>query len=223
MTTPHTEPPRVICFDWGGVILRICRNWAEGCAAAELPVRPGADEPALVTRRRALAQAYQVGEIDCDAFCDQVAATTGGLYSPEEIGRIHDAWLIAEYDGAAELIERLAANSDVQLGLLSNTNRRHYERHRARPDGSRPDFPTIARLTHHVASHEVRASKPDEAIYRAFEDLTGARGQQIIFFDDLEENIAQARSIGWRAVQIDHAGDTPKQIERELTTLGVRF
>ncbi len=223
MTSSHAEPPRVVCFDWGGVILRICRNWAEGCAAAGLPVRDGPDQPALTARRHALAHAYQLGELDCHAFCHEVARATAGLYTPEEIGRIHDAWLIAEYDGAAALIERLANSRAAELGLLSNTNRRHYERHRPRPDGSSADFPTIARLTHHVASHEVRASKPDEAIYRAFEDLTGARGSEIVFFDDLAENVAQARAIGWRAVQIDHTGDTPRQIERELLALGVHF
>ena len=31
---------RIVCFDWGGVILRHCRSWQEGCAAAGLPVHP---------------------------------------------------------------------------------------------------------------------------------------------------------------------------------------
>ncbi len=30
---------RLVCFDLGGVVIRICRTWAEGCAAAGLEVR----------------------------------------------------------------------------------------------------------------------------------------------------------------------------------------
>ena len=41
----------VICFDLGGVLVRICRDWNEGCAAAGIDPRthqprPGHDERA---------------------------------------------------------------------------------------------------------------------------------------------------------------------------------
>jgi len=216
-----TDPPRVICFDWGGVILRICRNWREGCAAAGLPVRDGSDDPSMSARRHELAELYQLGRLACEEFCEQIARTTTGLYTPDEIGRIHDAWLIAEYDGVAELVEQLASNAPAELGLLSNTNKRHYDRHRPTPDGRAPDFPTIARLHHHIASHEIGASKPSDAIYRAFEDLTGVRGTEILFFDDLADNIASARTLGWRAVQIDHTADTAAQIRAALASHGI--
>ncbi len=59
-------------------------------------------------------------------------------------------------------------------------------------------------------------AKPGLDIYKRFESLVGARGDAIIFFDDLPDNIAAAASLGWRAVRIDHEGDTPMQIRRAL-------
>ena len=51
--------------------------------------------------------------------------------------------------------------------------------------------------------------------------LRGRMG--VIFFDDLEENIAAARSIGWTAHQIDHTRDTAAQMRYHLTRWGLNL
>jgi glucose-1-phosphatase len=211
------HPVRLVCFDLGGVLLRICRTWDEGCRAAGIEPRPGANDPVLVERRRAVSHAYSLGRIDCDACFRGMSEATSGLYTPDEVARVHDAWLVGEYPGVGPLIDRLLNAPHVRTGVLSNTNHRHWVRI---APGPRAEFPAAARLPNLHASHILGLAKPDPAIYAAFERSVGVRGPEILFFDDLDENIAAAKAAGWQAVQVDHQGDTATQMLRHLSSCG---
>ncbi len=209
---------KLVCFDWGGVILRICRSWEEGCTAAGIECRPRPDSPDAVAARRDLVAQYQLGLLSCEAFYQQASIITGCVYSPDDIRRIHDAWLIAEYPGIDDILTRLTATRGVTTGVLSNTNAAHWARHMPGPDGRRPDFPAIAKLTHRHASHLLRAAKPTPDAFAAFERATGFQRDEILFFDDLAENIDAAAAHGWRTQRIDPEGDTAGQITTHLHT-----
>jgi putative hydrolase of the HAD superfamily len=83
------------------------------------------------------------------------------------------------------------------------------------------EFPAVMKLHHRHASHELGLAKPDAAIYREFERLTNSRREEILFFDDLPENIETAKSIGWQCVQIDPNTRTDTQILAALREHGV--
>ncbi len=213
-------PVRVVCFDWGGVIVRICRAWEEGCARAGLEVRESDLAEEHVALRQSASDAYQVGAIDCDEFCRRLARSTDSAYTPEEVRLIHDVWLIEEFAGVSDLVDELNSLDRVTTGLMSNTNAAHWALHV--PNGKHEAvFPTIGRLVHKVASHAVGVAKPDEAIYRAFERCCGESGDSILFFDDLEANIETARSIRWRAELIDATGHPAEEMRRHLCAHGV--
>lgn len=211
---------RCVCFDWGGVILRICRGFEEGVARAGLDLRPGTDAPELKRLRHELAHAYQVGRLTREEFLDRVSAAMGGVYSPTEFERIHDAWLIEEYPGVDRLVADLLGISAIETAMLSNTNELHWRRQSPTGEGL-PHFPTAGRLKHRHASHLLGLAKPEATIYRAFERETGFAPASVLFFDDLAENIAAARSCGWNAEQIDHTGDTASQMRAHLRRYGV--
>lgn len=208
-------PIRLVCFDWGGVILRHCRSWAEGVRAAGLPLRGNTDSPECQARRKPLGQAHQIGAIGEREFFERLHEAVDRHYSIEELHRIHDAWLIDEYPGVSKVLDRLHANANVQTALLSNTNARHWARHIS-SEGRVADFPTAYALRHRHASHLLGLAKPGSEIYSAFEEATGASGAEILFFDDLSDNVATAACFGWRTCLIDHTGDTAAQIERAL-------
>lgn len=211
---------QLVCFDWGGVLLRHCRSWAEGCASAGLEVRGDSDSPARAALRRPLAQEYQVGAIGTREFFDRLHASLDALYTRDELERLHDAWLLGEYAGVHGLVRELAGVRGLETALLSNTNEGHWRRHIATTH--RPaDYPTPGLLKHRHASHLLGLAKPGVEIFRAFEDATGYRGGRVLFFDDLEENVAAARSIGWRAVVIDHTQETVPQIRAGLAAHGI--
>jgi HAD superfamily hydrolase (TIGR01509 family) len=202
------KPIKCVVFDWGGVILKHHRSWADACGAAGVEVRAGHDAVELVVRRRALNQQFQAGLIGPEEFYPAMASATGDLYTPEEVRCVHDAWLTEEYPGVRGLIERLVMLPRVETGLLSNTNACHWERMK--------EFPTAGLLKHKHASHLLGHVKPSAEIYRAFERVTGFVGTDVLFFDDLQENINTAHSVGWHAELIDHTGDTAGQLAGHL-------
>jgi putative hydrolase of the HAD superfamily len=200
-------PIQLVCFDVGGVMIRICRSWAEGCRAAGVPVRDEAHYLASRTARHEIVARHQVGLLDGSAFADALSAAMGGLYSPAEVLAVHRAWLLEPYEGLPGIIDSLHALG-IHTAALSNTNHEHWRR--------MDEYPAVGRLRHRFTSHELGLAKPDAAIFRKVESHTGARGRQILFFDDLEENIAAARSAGWRAELIDPLRETAPQISEAL-------
>lgn len=217
---PTSPPPvRLVVFDWGGVVLRICRSMDEGVAAAGLDRRALPETPELYNVRRGASLAYQVGAIGEAEFFEATSRAMGGVYTPEEVMRIHDAWLLSEYAGVRELIEALRAVPRLRTGVLSNTNERHWRRRLA-------DFPAITRTHHPCASQDLRAVKPNAEAYDGFLRVVAAEGwpvqpAEVLFFDDLPENGEAARALGWRAERIDPTGDTAAQMRAALRRHGV--
>jgi HAD superfamily hydrolase (TIGR01509 family) len=209
----------LICFDLGGVIVRHCRNWAEGCAAAGLPLHQECIAPDVTARRRGLSTLLTTGRIDEPEFYRQMSITTGGRYSPEQVRAIHHSWLGAEYEGVHSLISSLvtaAPSRGIRTAVLSNTNTLHWARLE-----TAPEYPTPRLIPERYASHLLGLAKPDPAIFQEFQARTGMPPDRILFFDDLPDNIAAARAAGWNTVQVDHTGDTAAQIRLALRRFGV--
>lgn len=202
---------KLVCFDLGGVVLRICRSWAEGCGVVGLDVRghvnaraaPGWDE---------LNSDYQSGRIGHDVFSERLSALLARRYSPAEIRRVHMGWILGEYDGIGTLVDAVHA-AGLESAVLSNTCEAHW--------ATLPGYPVFSRLHNRLGSHLLGVRKPAEAAYRAVESQTGFAGAEIIFFDDDAGNVAAARSIGWHAAQIDHDGSPAEQIRLALAALDV--
>ncbi len=220
---------RLVCFDVGGVLVRHCRNWAEGCRAAGLPLHAVAESPEMLMRRRELSHLHTTGKIGGAEFCRRVSTLLGGVYSAEQVARVHRAWLGREYEGVFDLVERLVKSGRVETAALSNTNDDHWarfdpgtgcmpaqgDRHATR------EFPSVGLLRHRFASHVMGFAKPDPRIYEAFERSVRAAGfdgapSSILFLDDLPDNIDAARARGWVAEGIDHTRETAAQIEGVL-------
>jgi len=211
--TPRS--PRVLCLDLGGVVVRICRSWQEGCAAAGVPHRVAAAEsdPSFVRERARLVDIYQRGALPHADFVAAVSEAFGGAHSPAEIDRIHGAWILGDYPGMRELLQEVRALG-IEVACLSNTNDVHWQQMHA----TSAAFNAIG-IRH--ASHLLGVNKPHADIYRAFESATGFQAADILFADDLQENIDAARALGWNAVHIDHAGSPAEQIARTLAACGV--
>jgi len=208
---------RLVCFDLGGVLVRICRDWPEAITAAGLPLRPSPiSDPKHMDLLRTLMIDFGTGRIDLGQFASSASAALQHAYTSDEVIRIHHAVLLSEYEGVDRAIDRIH-QTDLVTACLSNTNHAHWDR--------MSEFPAVMKLRHRLASHEMGLHKPDVAIYRSLEQSLGFTGSEILFFDDLPENVEAARTIGWDAVHIDHTGSTSQQIEAALRerTLISRF
>jgi len=206
-------PVQLVCFDLGGVLVRIARNWEDACqrAGVEMPHTTAAHWE----RHRALMLRYETGEVDDAGYLKEAPDCVGGTVAPEQILRVFDAWLLGMYPGAPELLDELAARG-VKTACLSNTNARHWDLLSQR-DAYRP----LRRLDFRLASHQLRVMKPDERAYRRAEEATGFWGEQVLFFDDKPENVAAARAVNWKAEVVDRADDAVPQIREFLAAHGV--
>jgi FMN phosphatase YigB (HAD superfamily) len=214
----------IVCFDLGGVLLRICRSWTEACRAAGVEARNEPPDRAADDKRRELSDRHGTGDISLDQWAIGVSEALQAAYAPDELKRIHRAWLQEEHPGALDMIEDLH-RLGFATACLSNTNETHWARlmHRdgSRPLDGRPEYPAIVRLKQHFASHLMRLAKPDPAIYERFEQLTGHAGKSVLFFDDTKDNVVAARAKGWQAEWIDVAGDPVAQMREYLRKRGV--
>ncbi|MBL8991671.1 MAG: HAD-IA family hydrolase, partial [Phycisphaerae bacterium] len=162
---------------------------------------------------------YERGELACDAYFERVSASTGGLYAPDEVRRLHESWILGEYEGVSGLIDDLH-RAGIATGVLSNTNASHW-RQLTPGDHGPARFPAASKPRHLHASHLLGLAKPSRDIYRAFERLSGFPPASIVFFDDTQDNVRSAADAGWHARLVDHAGDTAAQMRAHLRALGL--
>ncbi len=204
---------QLVCFDLGGVLVRIARNWEDACR------RVGVDLPHATddgwARHHELMLRFETGQIDDAGYVKEAPGCVGGGVDREQIVKVFDGWLLGMYPGAAELIDELRTRG-VRTACLSNTNPRHWNALAARDE-----YASLRRLDFRLASHELGVMKPNERAYRLAEAATGFSGGQVLFFDDKPENVMAARAVHWKAEVIDHADDAVPQIRDFLSAHGV--
>jgi putative hydrolase of the HAD superfamily len=196
----------LVVFDLGRVLIRICDSWPHACKVAGLTIAP--DIAARIggppsAEADELLRLYDTGRLDLRSFARAIAPLSG--LTPQDIIRIQESYLRGPYPGVDELLDALGS-AGVRTACLSNTSGLHWEMMTS-PGG--PNSLPLARLTYRFASHLTGLRKPDAAIYEHVESETNTSGNRIVFFDDVEENVAAARRRGWRAYRIDPRPDDP--------------
>ena len=196
-----------VCFDLGGVLVRLATGWEDACRRANVSLNH--HDPAAWQRHRELLARYETGEFDEAGYLARLPECLPGV-TADTVCRAFDAFLLGPYPGVEELLLALRATDGVVTGCLSNTNQRHW-----RTLTRHADYAPLRHLRHRFASHETRAMKPARDAYRHVERATGFRADQILFFDDKTENVDAARAVGWHAEHVV-AADNPIEQLREI-------
>lgn len=208
-----TPPPELVCFDLGGVVVRICRTWQEGCERAGVTPADGMHELLAGDAWQALNARYQAGELAFDDFVRAAGRLAEGRHAEDDVRRIHEAWILGEYDGATDLLRDLAARG-IPTAMLSNTCERHLELMR--------DLPALRTFHRVFASPKLGLVKPDPRIYDHVARELGVAPERIVFFDDTPANVEAARARGWTAHDVDPHDDPPGFVRRTLRAAGLR-
>lgn len=201
----RTRPPKFLYFDLGNVILPFdfmvaIRQMADVAGVSASLIH-------AVLFDDALEPAYERGDLTTEEFFETVCRRIGKR--PDL-----DAFLLASSDmfrldqAVADLILRVR-QSGQRTGLLSNTCEAHwrfcYERR----------FPILQQLFDVTAlSYELRAMKPEAAIFQAAAELAGVAPAEIFFVDDRPEHVAGARRVGFDAVQFTGVADLVAALEQ---------
>jgi FMN phosphatase YigB (HAD superfamily) len=201
--------PAFIYFDLGNVLLsfsheRMCAQLAAAAGVAPEQVRRalfGDEGEASVQWRfeRGDLNALMVYEHFCEAVGvrpDMDTLFAAGCDIFEEIGE------------TVALVEQLAA-AGSRLGILSNTNPIDWG------FVTSGRFPFLNRHFEQAAlSFEIRAMKPDRAIYQAAAALAGVATNEVFFVDDRAENVEGALAAGMDAVLFTTAAKLAEELQQ---------
>lgn len=207
----------LVCFDLGGVLIRIASGWEDAFERSGVPASALRDiDPETVARsHESVLHAFETGQIAEEEYFRQASGLFG--VEPAQMKAFFTAWLVGPYPGVDDLLDALVAH-DVRTACLSNTSPPHWRM--MHDDSSHARMP-LEKLTDRFASHLAGAMKPDAAIYELVEQVTGVPGEAILFFDDYGKNVEAAKARGWQAHKIDSQGDTCGQVMGILRERGV--
>ncbi len=138
-----------------------------------------------------LFEQFEEGKLSEEHFRLQVQNALQTQYSDQEFDEIWSANLGDDVEGIEELLAELAPK--IPLYTLSNTNSIHY-----RCFQSRSYFRHFRKL---YMSQEMFLRKPNPLIYYKLQQHIQLPFEQILFFDDLPENIKAAQQLGIEAKQ----------------------
>lgn len=151
---------------------------------------------------------YETGLISRQEFFEEIREAVGFQGSPAEFAE-YFAKIFAPIPQMIEL-HALLRRQGYRTFIFSNTNDLAVEHIRA-------DFSFFGNFDGYILSYEVKAMKPHPPIYEAMESLCGERGENLIYIDDREENVAAGAQRGWRVIH--HV--TPEQTIAALRNYGV--
>jgi len=181
---------KAVIFDMGGVLLRTADVTARetiaaryGVTRSELETYIFSSESSIQSEKGALSDVEHWQNVMC--HFGQPIGDYLALYDEYFSGDFIDQRLL---DFAASLKPRYT------LGLLSNAwdNARTLLSQR---------FDFLDRFDVSIFSYEVKARKPDPAIYHAMLERVGAAPGEALFIDDVQENVAGAKAVGMHALR----------------------
>jgi len=204
-------PPSFVYFDLGNVIAtfdreRAFRQMAAVCGAGQEAVREAV--------MGGLQQDLEAGRIDWPGFHEAFSRLTGTAADTDDLA----AAAADMFELNVEILPVIAAveRAGVPIGILSNTCEIHWRHLLDRRWGVLPGG-----FREFVLSNEVRAAKPDPAIFARAAERAGVPTAAIFFTDDLPEHVAAARQAGWDAELFTGAATLLEQLHRRGLTLGL--
>lgn len=215
MSAPDRSPdaplrrPAALLFDLGGVLVDFdfglaLDAWAPHSALSREQLR-------LSFRHDLPYERHERGEIDAAQYFGHLASTLQLSASPAQIEEGWNAIFLGEIARTRRIVEHL--HTQLPCHVFSNTNAAHMRAWTAM-------YPALVNTFDGIhTSHELGLRKPERA---AFERVCARIGQppaQVLFFDDLAENVAGARAAGLQAVWVR----SPDDVAAALRAVGFEW
>lgn len=145
-------------------------------------------------------KAYEKGLIDSPTFRNEVRNYLEQDWEDDKVDALWNSLLGKIPKERLDLVSKL--KQSFQVGVLSNTNPIHMD---AVHGMLKNDFgmERFEQLFDRVFySHEMGLAKPTKEIYHKMLDELGVKADRVVFFDDLEANVAGAKSVGIQAIHV---------------------
>jgi len=198
---------RAVIFDYGEVLCRIAPIEQFAPMARILNVTP----QQLVKRYGQNRLDYDRGDLTAAEYWTGFAQESGVTVTEAQVHELNrrDCELWWDLDPVLmDWTDRLRS-SGIKAGVISNMFIGLAKQIRAHA-------PWIDRFDDYTFSAEIRATKPDPAIYRQSLQQLGVKANEALFLDDRETNIEGARAIGMEGLVYL----TPARLREDLEAWG---
>jgi glucose-1-phosphatase len=147
------------------------------------------------------------GAVTFRDFYDFVCDKAGYRGSLQELQKIWSDFFDGTMPGMEDLLDKV--RDKYRVAFLSNSNEIHAELIPRR-------FGTLFKKDDRfIFSHRFKVAKPDPEIFRRALEVLGALPHQVVFIDDLRENVLAAQEVGLRAFHFRGAGQLIGELQRE--------
>ena len=203
-----TEPTHInaLLFDLGGVLIdidfnRALQSWGHSSdlPLAEIAQRFSMDEP---------YRQHELGQITASDYFAHLRQLLELEATNDEIEHGWNAIFVGEITATINCIAR--AQTNLPCYLFSNTNPTHQAFWTRTFPAALDPFQQI------FVSSEMGLRKPEQAAFEAVAATTGFRLDEILFFDDTEENVIGARLVGMPSILVKGHAD----VDTALTNIG---
>ena len=195
-----------LLFDLGGVIIDIDFRLVFDVWSAYSGV-PSATLGARFTQD-AHYERHERGEISAAEYFESLRSSLGIRLTDEEFERGWNAIFAGEISGIPQVLHR--AKRHFPLYVFSNSNVVH------RACWMREYASTLGVFRKVFVSCDLGKRKPEPEAFMAVAQEMGTPLPKILFFDDLEANVAAARKLGMQALHVKSAADVERALEPVL-------
>ncbi len=197
-------PIKAVLLDVGNVLLKI--NWHNSLKLIDIPKEDA--EIFLQIGDSLLFHHYEAGIISSDEFRIKLCQKLNKNFSPEKFNRIWCSCFDGDIEGVPELVQQVSQK--VPLFTLSNTNEAHYQYFKS--------MPVFAPFEELLTSHKFKCRKPDPLIYHKAIARLNVKPEEILFVDDLEENLESAKKLG---IQSEHCYQSAPRLKTIFRDCGL--
>jgi HAD superfamily hydrolase (TIGR01509 family) len=145
---------------------------------------------------------FETGKITTDNFCEAIRERFQLSKTNEEILKSWKAIILGFIAGMEEVLGALSKK--VPIVAITNTNAPHFEIFHT--------LPAFKNFQHIFASHLLGHRKPTKEIFSHVLGTLGIQANELLFFDDLPENVEAAKKIGIHAYQVYRSANAVKEI-----------
>jgi putative hydrolase of the HAD superfamily len=180
-----------VCFDLGKVLLHFDWKIMLGRIAEKSPLPP--DEISRLLKEDRQVLAYEIGGITSARFFSHLKKLLKYKGAAKEL-RAAFSEIFTPLPDHIALAALLAPH--YPLAIISNTNEAHIVHAEA-------TYSFFSLFPVRIYSHQIKAMKPDRAIYQAaLAALGGIDPLETLFIDDIEANILGAVQLGWQTIHL---------------------
>ena len=195
----------LVAFDLGNVLCRVNEIPASKIFA-DLSNRPWQEAREIVFGQKQKNK-FERNQITFNEHAVHALDTLGINMGLQEFIELYDSVLVPSEE-MYPLVEALA--KQIRIALVSNTSEPHW-------NWADRTLPFSSKFDPVITSYTVKTMKPELDFYNALLNQSGVAAKNILFIDDIPENILSARQMGIRG----HQFIDKHSLEQHLQELGI--